>query len=363
MRKKVVLYHHRNRKKNANRHFSEHYKYVGEQNVETSIRLTTYDAHAVHSQVLTKSQYNALDFEKDSSRHWVEICGLTDSELVSHIMKSFGLHRLDAKDILTPQHIAKVEDYQDKLLVVMNVCYYDDSHELQIEHVCLLITKQVVFSFRERNQYPMFEEVRNALADNVLNIRSGHSGQLMIHLLNAITSCYVETASLTEEMLEDVEDLLFDIDNAPDNTGQIIQQRRKDAISIRRNMTPLKDQLNKLPHAAGGFVTQDLLPLYTDMYDQVLFTLQTTESCREMTSSLVDLYISNNDLRLNSIMKRLTVVSTIFIPLTFLAGIWGMNFKYMPELGWRYGYLFAWLIMLVAALISWIYLRRRGWNK
>ena len=358
------MYHHHNRKKNANRHLAEHYNYVGEENVATSIRLTTYNAQSVHSQVLTKSQYYAMDFKGDANNmHWIEICGLADSELVTRIMSGYGLHRLDAKDILTPQHIAKIEDYQDKLLVVMNVCFYDDSQELQVEHICLLVTKQVIFSFRERDQYPIFEEVKKALTDNVLNIRSGHSGQLMIHLLNALTSCYVDTASQTEGMLEDVEDLLFDIDNAPDDTGQIIQQRRKDAITIRRNMTPLKDQLNKLPHSTGGFITADLMPLYNDMYDQVLFTLQTTESCRELTSSLVDLYISNNDLRLNSIMKRLTVVSTIFIPLTFLAGIWGMNFNNMPELNWRYGYLFAWLIMLVAAFISWAYLRRRGWNK
>ncbi len=363
MKRRVILCHHRNRKKNANRHLSEHYKYVGEQDVETSILLTTYNEHGVHSQALTKKQYYALDLKRDANMHWVEINGLTDSELVSHIVKSHGLHRLDAKDILTPQHIAKVEDYEDKLLLVINVCYYDDAQELQVEHICLLITKQVVFSFRERNQYPIFEEVKKALADNVLDIRSGNSGQLMIHLLNAITSCFVETATQTEDMLEDIEDLLFDIDNAPDDTGQIIQQRRKDAIMVRRNMTPLKDQFNKLPHCRGGFVSPELLPLFTDMYDQVLFTLQTTESCREITSSLVDLYISNNDLRLNSIMKRLTVVSTIFIPLTFLAGIWGMNFKFMPELDWRYGYLIAWLVMFVAAFLSWLYLRRRGWNK
>lgn len=162
-------------------------------------------------------------------------------------------------------------------------------------------------------------------------------------------------------MLEDIEELLLDIHNIPANTGQLIQERRKESITIRKNAQPLKEQFIKLSKNPA-LISAELLPLFNDIYDQILFTLQTTESCREIISSLVDLYISNNDLRMNAIMKRLTVVSTIFIPLTFLAGVWGMNFQFMPELGWKYGYLFAWLLMLLAGLISWLYLRRKDWN-
>ena len=131
---------------------------------------------------------------------------------------------------------------------------------------------------------------------------------------------------------------------------------------IRKNSLPLKDQFSKLLRTENGIITPDILPIYNDLQDQLQFVIQTTESCREITSSLVDLYISNNDLRMNAIMKRLTIVSTLFIPLTFLVGVWGMNFKFMPELDWRYGYLFAWGIMVVTAVIITLYFRGKKWN-
>ena len=162
-------------------------------------------------------------------------------------------------------------------------------------------------------------------------------------------------------MLEDIEETLLDIKNDQGNMGQLIQQRRKEYMIIRKNSQPLKEQFAKLLRTENGIIAPDALPIYNDLSDQLQFIIQTTESCREIISSLVDLYISNNDLRMNAIMKRLTVVSTIFIPLTFLAGIWGMNFKSMPELDWRYGYGIAWSLMLLTAVLTWLYMRKKDW--
>ena len=143
--------------------------------------------------------------------------------------------------------------------------------------------------------------------------------------------------------------------------GQLIQQRRKEYMVIRKNSQPLKEQFVKLLRTENGIISADILPIYNDLSDQLQFIIQTTESCREIISSLVDLYISNNDLRMNAIMKRLTIVSTIFIPLTFLAGIWGMNFKMMPELDWQYGYGIAWSLMLLTAISTWLHMRKKDW--
>ena len=141
----------------------------------------------------------------------------------------------------------------------------------------------------------------------------------------------MESASKVEEMLEDIEETLLDIKNDQGNMGLLIQQRRKEYMVIRKNSQPLKEQFAKLLRTENGIISSDILPIYNDLSDQLQFIIQTTESCREIISSLVDLYISNNDLRMNAIMKRLTIVSTIFIPLTFLAGIWGLNYMMMPE--------------------------------
>ena len=171
----------------------------------------------------------------------------------------------------------------------------------------------------------------------------------------------MESASKVEEMLEDIEETLLDIKNDQGNMGLLIQQRRKEYMVIRKNSQPLKEQFAKLLRTENGIISSDILPIYNDLSDQLQFIIQTTESCREIISSLVDLYISNNDLRMNAIMKRLTIVSTIFIPLTFLAGIWGMNFKMMPELDWQYGYGIAWSLMLLTAILTWLYMRKKDW--
>ena len=154
----------------------------------------------------------------------------------------------------------------------------------------------------------------------MLNIRKKGSGLLLAFLLNTIIANLVESASKVEEILEDIEETLLDPKNDQGNMGSLIQQHRHEYMIIRKNSLPLKDQFSKLLRTENGIITPDILPIYNDLQDQLQFVIQTTESCREITSSLVDLYISNNDLRMNAIMKRLTIVSTLFIPLTFLVG-------------------------------------------
>jgi magnesium transporter len=128
---------------------------------------------------------------------------------------------------------------------------------------------------------------------------------------------------------------------------------------ILKNSQPLKEEFPKLLRMNNAIITPDLIPVYTDLYDQVQFVTQTCENCREIIYSLVDLYISNNDLRMNATMKRLTIVATVFIPLTFLVGVWGMNFVGMPELKWKYGYVSAWLLMLVVGVITWLVIKHK----
>ena len=298
-------------------------------------------------------------FVDGNSINWFQVSGLTDSEAVTRIVNEFGMHNLDAKDILTPQHVVKIEEYDKHMLIVLNSSYYDTNMEINSEHISILITGNVVISFTESNN-PVFEKAYKAIESDMLNIRRKNSGLLLAFLLNTIIANLVESASKVEEMLEDIEETLLDIKNDQGNMGLLIQQRRKEYMVIRKNSQPLKEQFAKLLRTENGIISSDILPIYNDLSDQLQFIIQTTESCREIISSLVDLYISNNDLRMNAIMKRLTIVSTIFIPLTFLAGIWGMNFKMMPELDWQYGYGIAWSLMLLTAISTWLYMRKKG---
>lgn len=348
------------RKHISNRHLSDKYYYAGEHETITDIRLTQYNQEGVHTTEIKKGTTSFNKLIDPNKVNWFQVCGLTDSETITRIVNDFGLHNLDAKDILTPQHVVKIEGYANHMLIILNSSYYDANMEMHSEHISLLVTGNVVITFTETNN-PVFASTMKALESNMLNLWKKGSGLLLAFLLNTIIANLVETASKVEEMLEDIEETLLDIKSNQVNMGSLIQQRRHEYMIIKKNSQPLKEQFPKLLRTENGIISQDMLPVYNDLTDQLMFVAQTTESCREIISSLVDLYISNNDLRMNAIMKRLTVVSTIFIPLTFLVGVWGMNFKLMPELDWKYGYGIAWGVMFLTGLLTWIYMRKKDW--
>jgi magnesium transporter len=352
------------RKRSSNRHLSEQYVYTGDQTTSTTLRLIRYNAEDVRDTVIPQEKENelfGLIQHQNKTINWVQVNGLTDSELVSRIITNFGLDTLDAKDILTPQHIVKVEEYHGKIFIILNSCHYDTKNEIQTEHIGILLVGNTIITFTETN-HDLFIPVLKAIEDDILDIRSrGDVSMLLAFLLNAVVVSLVEASTHVEELLEDIEDTLLDISTNQESVGSLIQQRRREYMVIRKNSQPLREEISKLTKAENNLISKEAQPAFIDLVDQLKYVNQTIEGCREIISSLVDLYISNNDLRMNAIMKRLTIVSTLFIPLTFLAGIWGMNFANMPELGWKYGYYIAWGVMLLTGIGTWFYLRKKDW--
>ena len=173
--------------------------------------------------------------------------------------------------------------------------------------------------------------------------------------------------SIISKMEDDLEDLeeqfLSPLSPIPEKQPGIeeIQRYRRNYRLIKKSIFPLKEQINKLLHSENQLLNKANRPFFSDVNDHLQFVLQTLEGCRDLLSAMVDLYLANNDQRMNSIMKQLTIVSTIFIPLTFLAGIWGMNFQWMPELGWKYGYFFAWGLMLAVVVVLYFYFKHKRW--
>ena len=332
--------------------------YTGSNTTATSIKLTQYDKDFITERDVS-DQSDFYTLTQNNLVNWIQVTGLSNAEKITSIAKQFGLSILDAKDILNPQHVVQIEKYEDSVFLILNFCYYDEFNELKEEHICLFLKGNTVISFAE-NQGILFDYSRKAIEDNVFKIRTKTADALLYILFSNCIHQLTETALFLEESLEDLEEALLDI-SSEDNIGISIQSRRKQYMKIKKIAYPLRDQFAKLLHESDNIIRKVNLPLFNDIYDQLLFVSQTAESCREIISSLVDLYISNNDLRLNDIMKRLTVVSTIFIPLTFMAGVWGMNFEFMPELKWKYGYLICWSLMLLVAVFVWWYIRRRKW--
>lgn len=350
-----------NKHKNVdNRHLSEHYYYVGEHKTETTISLTQFNAVSIDTRDIDPNIESFKSLVDSNRINWFQVSGLTNSEAVTRIVNDFGMHNLDAKDILTPDHVAKIEEYDKHMLFIFNSTYYNSNLKLNSEHISILITDNIVITFTESNN-PVFENACKALESNMMNIRKKGVGLFLAFLLNIIFANLVEAASKVEDLLEDIEETLLDTKCDQSGVGSQIQQRRKDYMMIKKNTQPLREQFSKLLRTDVVLINREIRPIYNDLADQLQFVTQTMESCREIISALVDLYISNNDLRMNGIMKRLTVVSTIFIPLTFLAGVWGMNYKFMPELEWKYGYFIAWGLMIAVGFISLRYMQKKDW--
>ena len=181
------------------------------------------------------------------------------------------------------------------------------------------------------------------------------------HVLDEKSFEYGDSIKLLNDQLDDLETELLAATTSY-NIRMQLQMLRKRYMEIKRTVVPLKDQYSKILHPDSELINETNRPFFSDVNDHLLNAVQLVEGCRETLSSLMDLYISNSDMRMNYIMKRLTVVSTIFIPLTFLVGVWGMNFKFMPELDWKYGYLMAWGVMIAAGVVSYLILRSRKWQ-
>ena len=258
MRRKEYVHPHK-RKHISNRHLADRYFYAGEHDTVTRISLTQYNADILHTREIKTNETSFKKFVDENSINWFQVSGLTDSEAVTRIVNEFGMHNLDAKDILTPQHVVKIEEYDKHMLIVLNSSYYDTNMEINSEHISILITGNVVISFTESNN-PVFENAYKAIESNMLNIRRKNSGLLLAFLLNTIIANLVESASKVEEMLEDIEETLLDIKNDQGNMGLLIQQRRKEYMVIRKNSQPLKEQFAKLLRTENGIISPDIRP-------------------------------------------------------------------------------------------------------
>ena len=219
--------------------------------------------------------------------------------------------------------------------------------------------KEYVFSFQE-SDLPLFDNVKKAITQNTTRVRNRPIDYLFCLLINNVFSNYLDVIATLEDVLGIMEDEII-TGNPHDDFGNRIQANRRDYLQLKKSILPLKDDFNKLMHNENKLVCDDDMIYLNDLEDRMLFIIQSIEICRETLTSLLDLYFSNNDLKMNEIMKRLTVVTTIFIPLTFVVGVWGMNFKSMPELEWQYGYLMAWGLMGIIVIGVWWYIKKQHW--
>lgn len=341
---------------------TERLVYNGESETPTHFHLCVYGVDSFE-------EFSGNSFKDISSKlsgghiHWLQIHGLRNTEVIREVCAYFNINFLTIQDILNVGHPSKVEERESYNVVISKISSIPESIDDEIEqtHCCLVQGENFVLSFMEEES-AFFDEVEQAIRNNILRARERSTDFLLSVLLNSLVANYTSVVSHIDDSLEDLESSLFE--NKEDrDIGIQIRLLRKQYLQMKQTVFPLKEQFSKLLRSESKLFHRNNRVFLNDVNDHILYVSQTIDSCRETLASLMDLYISNNDLRMNDIMARLTIVSTIFIPLTFLVGVWGMNFKAMPELDWKYGYAFAWGVMLLLGFGVYIYLKKKKWQK
>lgn len=290
---------------------------------------------------------------------WINIDGVQDVSLVELVCKHYHIHPLTIEDILNPEQRPKIEDSEDYLFVVLKMMTYDEPKGfVHSEQVGLLLGKDFVLSFQEVPG-DTFEGVRNRLRSGKGSIRKNGADYLLYALIDTIVDNYFVILEKAGDMLEDIERELL-VQPSQRTLGQLYSLKRE-MLTIRRMVWPLREVIYKLERDDLKLIRQETRVYLRDVYDHIIRVIDTVENMRDLLGGMLDLYQSIMGNRMNAVIKVLTIISTIFIPLTFIAGVYGMNFEYMPELEWKYGYLAAWILMIGMVVGMLVYFKKKKW--
>ena len=333
--------------------------HVGEKKVEKStITVLDYDEAEVRESEVEAVAVCAA-FKDSPTVTWINVEGLHEVETLRELGECFGLHPLALEDVLDTSQRPKIEDYDDYLYIVVRVIRYDEADdELRSEQLSLIVFRGAVISFQEGGG-DIFDAVRTRIRANKGRIRKMGTDYLMYSLLDAVVDgCFVAL----EQMGDRIEALEEEVITDPKRSTMItIHQLRGQTALLRRAIWPLREVVHFLERGETPLL-QGATGIYVrDLYDHTIQVVETTESFRDLLSGMADMYLSSVSNRMNEVMKVLTIIATIFIPLTFIAGVYGMNFKYMPELKWIWGYPLVLGVMLAVAAVMLFYFRRRDW--
>lgn len=321
------------------------------------VTVLQYDEHSVDRfEIEDVSELRVLEDKRRVT--WVDVQGLGDEGTIRAIGDAFELHPLALEDAVNVPQRAKTELYEHHQLLIARTPQLDDSGDVRAPQVCFIVGKRYLLTFQER-YYGFFDPVRKRIVAGLGAIRSRGSGYLAYALMDAMIDRYYPVAQRLSDGLEELEDLVLENPH-PDVLARIRALRRQ-LVVLRRVAWPQREALNAMLREQTPFFDEQDKIYLRDTHDHIAQIAELIDSSREMASDLAEAYLSNVSHRTNEIMKVLTLMASTFIPLTFVAGIYGMNFEYMPELASRNGYFIVWGIMISLATGMALYFKRRGW--
>ncbi|MFH1379955.1 MAG: magnesium/cobalt transporter CorA [bacterium] len=333
--------------------------HVGERKTER-IRISVFDyGKKQFSEKEIRAIEDCFDLKKTSTVSWINIDGLHDTEGIRKIGAHFELHPLILEDIVNTSQRPKIEDFKDHLFIVLKMISWNETaDEINIEQVSMVVGKNYVISFQEV-EGDVFNQIRDRLRNGKGKIRTQKSDYLAYALIDAVIDNYFVILEKIGDSIESIEGEL--VENPSPSTMHAIHGIKREMLLLRKNVWPLREVINGMQRRESSLIQKSTLIYLRDIYDHTMQVIDTLETFRDVVSGLLDIYLSSISNKMNEVMKVLTLIATIFIPLTFIAGIYGMNFKYMPELSWKYGYAFIWGIILLAGITMGLYFKRKKW--
>jgi magnesium transporter len=301
---------------------------------------------------------DGLDVMDDSFNSWIEIRGLHDTKVIESVGQTLGINPLVLEDILNTEHRPKFDVQDGLIFLTLKAFSLSANRKIQSEQASFVLGKGFLVSFQESN-HSWFDPVKFRLNNSIGKIRHRGLDFILYSLIDVIVDQYYAVAEEISDQLEELEEMIFE--NPSRELLEKIRLIKKEIITIRKALTPLLEAISKLNRDEPDLIEPEVRRYYDDVYDHIVQIIDYIDTYRELSTELKESYLSNLTLRMNQVMKLLTIITTIFIPLTFIAGIYGMNFENMPELYWQYGYFCILAIMFIIMAGMLIYFRRKKW--
>ncbi len=333
--------------------------HIGERRTE-STKITIFQYDEAHIQ---ERQINSVEEFEECKTYpgvvWINIDGIHDISVVESVGKIFGIHPLVQEDIVNTNQRPKIEEYDSYLFAIVKMLYEEpEAHGLQAEQVSIIVTPKIVISFQER-EGDVFSAVRERVRHGKGIVRQRGSDYLAYCLIDAIVDHYFLIMENLEDRILPLEEQV--VNDPQPQVMQRIHGLKNDLVFLRRSLWPLREMLARLDREQLPLIHSDTRPFLRDVHDHTIQVIEILESFQEIVSGLLDVYLTSISNRMNNVMKVLTIIATTFIPLTFIVGVYGMNFQHMPELAWRWGYPAVWGVMFLVFIGMVIFFKRKKW--
>jgi len=333
--------------------------FIGKKKVENiRIRLIDFDQSILNEDEL-RDIAEGVKYTETDTVTWINVDGLHDVEVMKKIGNAFDLHPLLMEDVANTAQRPKMEEFDNCLFIVLKMLRYDrEKHEVSAEQLSIVLGRHFLITFQEQTG-DVFEPVRERIRKGKGRIRASGIDYLAYALLDTVVDNYIY---LVSRLGEDIEELELEIlSDTSAKTLENINDYKQEIAFLRKAVRPAKEFIARLPRLESEFLNEETKPFLNDLNDLATQAIETIDTYREMLSDQLNIYNSNVSNKMNDIMRILTIFAAIFIPLTFIAGIYGTNFEYLPELHFRYSYFIFWGVMIMVALSLLYYFKRKGW--